>query len=395
LSPFTILRWHGLTQGWVRSLFQLVASGTPNDLTAEERVLLRLARQDLREEDARLLRAQSGIDWDKVAGLALRGGIAGLVKSNLRQLGIRDVPRPLAVASLRTEAENRMLLRETIAVCTQASALGALLLPLKGIALVASGLYSHPSFRSMCDVDLLCQQDRFEQVLGMLRDRGFVQTEYFAAQRAFYHHVGLVKAVGNRQLMFELHWQPTHGFYAYSEVVAGWFSRSGRASTPDGELPSLSPTDLLLSVGLHLATHRFRNALKWLVDIAEISRRWQAEIDWRQLWGDARRLGAANALTFGFRMAVRLLDAPINGLPSPGLRERLGRRLSPDTALVRSEPQPDNLSRGLIHFLLYDDSRDGIRLLMHKTAEIAERRHINLRFLRWSRQRIADKDEKS
>jgi hypothetical protein len=32
---------------------------------------------------------------------------------------------------------------------------------------------------------------------------------------------------------------------------------------------------------------------------------------------------------------------------------------------------------------------------MHKTAEIAERRHINLRFLRWSRQRIADKDEKS
>ena len=357
-------------------------------------MLLRLARQDLRDEDARFLRAQSGIDWDKVAGLALRGGIAGLVKSNLRQLGIGGVLRPLAVASLRTEAENRMLLRETVAVCAQAHALGALLLPLKGIALIASGLYSRPGLRSLSDVDLLCQPDRFEQVLGMLRDRGFVQTEYFAAQLAYYHHVTLVKSIRNRQLTFELHWQPTHGFYAYSEVVAGWFSRSRRVSTPNGELPSLSPTDLLLSVGIHLATHRFREALKWLVDIGEISRRWQAEIDWQQLWDDARRLGAANALTFGFRMAVRLLDAPISGLLSPGLRERLGRRLSPDTALVRSEPQPDNLSRGLIHLLLYDDSRDGIRLLMHKAAEIAERHHINLRFLRWSRQRVADKDGK-
>jgi hypothetical protein len=30
---------------------------------------------------------------------------------------------------------------------------------------------------------------------------------------------------------------------------------------------------------------------------------------------------------------------------------------------------------------LYDESRDGARLLMHKAAEIAERRHINLRAL--------------
>ena len=358
-------------------------------------MLLRLARQDLRDEDVQFLRAQNGIDWDKVAGLALRGGIAGLVESNLRPLGIGGGLRPLAMASLHTEAENRLLLRETVAVCAQASALGAVLLPLKGIALIAGGLYTHPSFRSMCDVDLLCQPDRFEQMLGLLRDSGFEQSEGFAAQRDYYHHVGLVKAVGNRRLLFELHWQPTHGFYAYSDVVAGWFSRSGRVSTKEGELPSLSATDLLLSLGIHLATHRFRDGLKWLVDIAEISRRCQAQIDWQQLWGDARRLGVVNALTFGFRMAVRLLDAPISGLSPPGLRERLGRRLSPDTALVRSEPQPDNLSRSLINLLLYDDSRDGIRLLVHKAAEIAERHHINLRFLRWSRQRVSAKDEKA
>jgi len=357
-------------------------------------VLLRLARQDLRDEDLRFLRGQSGIDWEKVAGLALRGGIAGLAERNLRALGIGGALRPLAMASLRTEVDNRILLRETVAVCAQASALGAGVLPLKGTALIASAVYSDPSLRSMCDVDLLCLPDRFEQVLGLLRDRGFQESEYFAAQRDYYHHVALVKTVGNRKLLFELHWQPTHGFYAYSEVVAGWFSRSRRVRTPDGELPSLSPTDLLLSVGIHLATHRFRDGLKWLVDIAEISRRCQAEIDWQQLWGDARRLGAANALTFGFRMAVRLLDAPISGLPPPGLRERLGRHLSPDTAMVRSEPQPDNLSRGLIHLLLYDESRDGIRLLLHKAAEIAARRHINLRFLRWSRQRVSEKNEK-
>jgi hypothetical protein len=385
---------HGLTQGWVRSLFQLVASGTPRDLTAEERVLLRLARQDLRDQDVHFLRAQHGIDWDKVAGLALRGGIAGLVESNLRPLGLGGLLRPLAMASLRTEAANRLYLRETVALCAQASTLGTLLLPLKGIALIAAGLYSHPGLRSMCDVDLLCQPDRLKQVLPLLRDLGFEETEDSVARRDYHHHVTLVKAIGNRRLMFELHWQPTLGLYAYHGVVSGWFSRSRRVSTPDGELPGLSPTDLLLSVGLHLATHRFRGAFKWLVDIAEISRRCQAEIDWQQLWGDAGRLRAVSALSFGFRMAERLLDAPIFGLASPGLRERLGRRLSPDTALVRSEPQPDNLSRGLINLLLYDESRDGLRFLQHKAEDIAARHHIDLRFLRWSRQRPADKDER-
>jgi hypothetical protein len=55
--------------------------------------------------------------------------------------------------------------------------------------------------------------------------------------------------------------------------------------------------------------------------------------------------------------------------------------------MVRSEPQPGNLSSGLINLLYHDDVRDGLRLLMHKAAEVADRRHINLRFLRWNRQR--------
>ena len=55
--------------------------------------------------------------------------------------------------------------------------------------------------------------------------------------------------------------------------------------------------------------------------------------------------------------------------------------------MVRSAPQPDGLSGGMINLIFHDDSRDGIRLLMHKAAEVADRRHINLRFLRWNRQR--------
>ena len=72
----------------------------PDDLTVEESVLLRLARQDLRDEDAHFLRAQTSIDWKQVAGLALRGGIAGLVESNMRQLGLGGVQRGLAVAKI-------------------------------------------------------------------------------------------------------------------------------------------------------------------------------------------------------------------------------------------------------------------------------------------------------
>ena len=348
---------------------------------------MRLARQQLRDEDAKLLREQKSIDWEKVASLALRGGIAGLLASNLRQVGLGGALRNLAMASLRIEVENRVLLRETIALCAQASAQGVVLLPLKGIALIAGGVYANPGFRSMCDVDLLCRPDQFEQAREVLRGRGFCETDLAGTQHDYYHHVALVKSAGQRQLMFELHWQPTYGFFDFHSVVAGWFGRAGYVGTVDGELPSLSPTDLLLSVSLHLATHRFRGGLKWLVDVAELCRRWQATIDWEQLWADARKLGAVRALTFALRMAGRLLDASVGELPKADLREQLARRLCPDTAMVRSEPQPNAFSSGLINLLYHDDGRDGIRLLMHKAAELAERRHINLRFLRWDRQR--------
>ncbi len=364
-----------------------VASATPSDLSAEERALLRLARQDIDDEGARFLRAQTGIDWQDVAALALRGGIAGLVERNLRQLGLGGLQRNLALASLHTEATNRMLLRETVALCAEAGAKGVAMIPLKGIALIGRGVYANLGFRSMCDVDLLCRPDQFEQVLGILRNRGFVETGYVAVQRDYYHHVSLVKPVGNRQMMFELHWQPTYGFFDFEKVVAGWHGRLGRVRTVDGDLPSLAPTDLLLSVSLHLATHRFRAGLKWLVDIAEICRCWQATIDWERLWSDARKLGAVRALSFAFRMAGRLLDAPVGQLPASGLIEQIGRRLCPDTAMVRSEPQPGTVSSGLINLIFHDDGRDGLRLLMHKAAEVAERRHIDLRFLRWGRQR--------
>jgi len=76
-------------------------------------LLLPVGPQDLRDEDVQFLRAQNG-STGQGRRSALRGGIAGLVESNLRPLGIGGGLRPLAMASLHTEAEKPVLLRETV-----------------------------------------------------------------------------------------------------------------------------------------------------------------------------------------------------------------------------------------------------------------------------------------
>ena len=73
----------------------------------------------------------------------------------------------------------------------------------------------------------------------------------------------------------------------------------------------LDPIDSLLSVGLHLAQHRYRVQLKWLVDVAEVARYYEPAIDWDEFWRRTQELGALRAMTYVFVLAKELLQAPL------------------------------------------------------------------------------------
>jgi len=347
-------------------------------------LLLRLARLALTDQDRHeALRLAPQADWAELQRLAIRGGIAGLVATHATAVGM---PRPtlytLTAHSLAIEAHNRALLALGRALCRQATERGLALLPLKGTALQLDGLYPRPGLRSQCDLDLLTERSQLPALDALLREHGLQHRGDPAYALRHQHHLKYSGSDGHgRNVLVELHWTPFFVTYGHARSDAAALARATEvAAAPTdagaGEPPLrlLDPVDTLLSVGLHLAVHRYRGQLKWLVDVAELARRDGHHLAWSELWGRATELQAVKALARVFALASELLGAP---LPPPPRRGTLGpallARLSEPTALLEAEDQPPWSRRLLIDLLQRDRPTAALGNLLDKGLELLDR----------------------
>jgi hypothetical protein len=343
-------------------------------MTPTEQLLLCLARLDLTEEKrARAAELARQADWGKLVELALAGGIAGLVGRNLEGLDAPREPRlRLVLASLRAEQQNRALVSEAVRLCAEAEAAGLTLIPLKGCALNLARPYAELGLRSMCDLDLLAPRQELEALGSFLLERGYRAGQHQDRHRRFLHHLGYLGERGGEAISLELHWTALHVMFSRADEDRGMLARAERWSHGGAAVRVLGPEDSLLVVALHLAVHRFRAQLKWLVDVAELARFFEGRLDWAAVWERARRVGGARSLAHALGLAAELLQAPVMipaGLGSP----RLMRWLGPAADLVGSRPQPALGRRLLVNLLQYDSPLGGLRYLLHKGAELLER----------------------
>lgn len=347
-------------------------------------LLLHLARVELSagvDEEVAKLAARA--DWPELTRLAIRGGIAGLIVAHSGRVAMpRRAVHALAAHSLATEAQNRALLAHALHLCGSAEAQGLTLVPLKGIALQVAGIYPQPGMRAQCDIDLLTERSQIDAVDALLRQAGFVYRGDPGYALRHQHHLKYVlSGASGSHTLVELHWTPFFVTYGHARSDAAALARVTEvASAPTdpgaGEPPLrlLDPVDTLLSVGLHLAVHRYRGQLKWLVDVAELARRDGPHLAWNELWERAAELQAVKALDRVFALARNLLDAP---LPPPPRRGTLGpallARLSEPMALLEAEDQPPWSRRLLIDLLQRDRPTAALGNLLDKGLELLDR----------------------
>ncbi len=352
-------------------------------LTPTQLLLLRLARLQPSEEDRALARFHAArAELGELVRLALRGGVPGVVASALAALRLEGAPareatRSLALATLRTELENRELLAETRALCLAAAERGLTLVPYKGMALFLGRPYRDLGTRTAVDIDLIAPREELLELERLILSFGYRARpgrRYFLRH---HQHLGFAAERGDRAVSVELHWTPFFLLFGTEESDRAAMDRLVAYEHEGVRYRLLDPEDTLLSLLLHLANHRFAGQLKWLVDIAELLRSIGGALDEAALFARARALGADAAAVVGLQLVDALLGplplrSPRRGLAMQ-LRAALIERLLPEGGLwgARAPSQ----GRGvLLDMLLRDRARESLAHLAFKLAELYERK---------------------
>jgi hypothetical protein len=300
-------------------------------MTPTHLLLLRLARLALTDEDRLFVENHArAVDWSEVFRLAQRGGIAGLVARHLAGLPVPlEVRHSFLAMALQTRAQNTVMMDEARRLCGAAEAQGLMLVPLKGAALNSGLPYDDLSLRAMCDLDLLTRRGQMNQVERLMRQEGY---EGFG-DRTYYlrysHHLHYRRPLGgDRFIYLELHWtalRAAFGRPAYDEAL---LQRSVVRRHQGVAFRALHPDDLMLTLLLHLADHRFRAQLKWGVDLAEVARVYEGILDWLAIFDQARMLGASRVVSYAAALVQELFQGPLPRIESRSLAGAPARTIS-------------------------------------------------------------------
>ncbi|MBN2448824.1 MAG: nucleotidyltransferase family protein [Lentisphaeria bacterium] len=264
-----------------------------------------------------------GPQWESLVGLAERHGVAAWLYWQTRG---GDLPSGLAEAlrqSYRREAVHS-LLREhhTGQILSALRTAGIPVLVLKGTCLAAA-VYPDPALRPMVDVDLLLRRDDLASAVESLAALGYRAPYRFdiADECREHHHLPQLRLPGG--LAVELHWtivRPGGSATLDQGGLDGLWGRARAVVVVGVPVRMLAPEDLLLHCCLHYAwQHRCNGTLRELADVAEVQRRYAAELDWPEIQGRAFEWKVAPAVY----LALRLTAEWFGTTPPAGVLEGL------------------------------------------------------------------------
>ncbi|MCB9554624.1 MAG: nucleotidyltransferase family protein [Deltaproteobacteria bacterium] len=351
---------------------QWLADLSTVELSDEFRFLLGILRQELSPPLRELLvELCASVDRERVCDLAARGGVLGFCARHIELFADDErLSRRLAIETLRVEHHNRQLQQAALEVCDAASNENLRCVPLKGVALHALGVYRDLSLRRMSDIDLWTPRAEFSKMVRLFGKLGYAPSANNPHLARVSHQLTFIGERSGTRIPIELHWTPYFVTYQREGLERALVARLEMHRCAGGQLLMLPPVDLLNTLILHLAGHRFRAQLKWLVDLAELAR-WKT-LDQVALLGEAAALGGLRATARALELATTLLDAPFAQPPTlwgAGMLERL----TPPSALIESDEQPIYLQRLLINVLQFDSPLFAGRYLAHKAAELLTR----------------------
>jgi Uncharacterised nucleotidyltransferase len=264
--------------------------------------------------------ASDAVDWPRFLRLAGFHRVQGLARHGLAEAG---VPAPDALASQSTAIAARNL--ESAAACAELlsrfESAGLPLLFLKGLPLGVLA-YRTPWLKAAIDIDLLIDDARLGEALGLLEALGYRRADGrpqdFRAVRDWHRfRKDSEWARDGSAVRVDLHTRLTDNPALIPGIGIG-SPRQVVEILPGVQLPTLADDELFPHLCVHGASSAWFR-LKWITDFAAlVHRKSPAEID--RLYARSQSLGAGRAAG----QALLLADALYGALAaSSGLRDRL------------------------------------------------------------------------
>ncbi|MCO6452367.1 MAG: nucleotidyltransferase family protein [Caldilineales bacterium] len=266
---------------------------SPNDLV--DRLFLMLLRA--RWHPSALAEARAFVDggsiaWEQFLARAGERSLAPLIYDVSRGLFVVPpaVERSLQAAYVRNAARSTLIfatLEEFLRRCRTA---GANIVLLKGAALAAT-IYGNAALRPMMDIDLMVDQKTVNAVVQQLAEMGFYASHDEprpGSHLAFESQMRFQRDDSTRTLI-EVHWGLFDSpYYQALDDMAWWRQSTREALVGNSSILVLGPEAQILHLCAHMSLHHHALVWLWLHDIAELIFHYENEIDWTELFTQAR-----------------------------------------------------------------------------------------------------------
>ena len=245
---------------------------------------------------------------------------------------------------------------------------------LKGLS-VSANIYGDTAVRPGGDIDVLVRQRDVDDSIEILDEMEIGQNWPNLMDDRYYerHHLHQQRCTVDLKLWYEIHWALDHPLTQLTVDYEAMMDRTTPGTLLGAPVADLSLPDLLLSLTIHLVKHAVYlpsvldrpdlariiladGMLMYFVDVAEVVKQHEREIDWQQTvslaqaWGAAEMLGAVLQVCQGYLRAPVpdwvLAALPVVG-PNKFKQAVMQRVVDYETAVYQGTPPSK-----LWHFLL-------------------------------------------
>ena len=312
------------------------------------------------------------LDWPWIVATARLHGVGPLVYSHLSARGpdrLEHTPLENLREPFQRDVRRSFLMsQELLAVLELFSEHEIPALSYKGPVLAAAE-YGNLALRPFCDLDILIREEDITRAAALLTARGYVP-EY---QLGPLHERAWLRARNDINLrhpdldvVVELHWEVVPRRLCVPFDQARLWGQTQTVSIGGRQIQTLSPANLLLVLCVHGAKHGW-SRLMWIADIAVIVTN-HPDLDWADLFSEARRTGIERMLTVGLRLANDVVGCEL----PPRVRTLTGHRttvaLAKDLRARLFETAADGhdaFQRSWFHVKIRERLRDKVRFTLY------------------------------
>ena len=279
----------------------------------ETKLILLCCRLDINESLRKEIASsfKSSLDWKKIKKLAFHHNITPILYSNLKKLNHENlIPaqifQEMKGVYLNTLYKNTLIEKEMSNLLGKAAAQGIEPIVLKGFAFLLT-LYQDPALRTMVDVDILIKKDDLPKVCGIFQQLDYQSWDQNLSPYVYQANFSK-KISGQRYLAVDVHWELLAA-RPYKVQLPDIWQRVQRINLRGQIVACLSTEDAFLVSALHIRKHLRELQLNYIVDIAELLKKSQANFDWLYVEKIASKNHFLSTVYFSLYLAKELFGA--------------------------------------------------------------------------------------